>query len=326
MCQQYTRLGWQRMKCPAGGRLFGSPFRCPAVGPSRLFRVNSKGGDDDDSVQRKVTKLEGIIKRKKEKIEGLLTSMGEEALDERLQSATQQGAGPNAFAFSTRVAEVGMMEGRPLLIFEVARRDPSEPSEMVAERATKLVQAGADALAVRTDEESSPEGEKDLFFVCRACPDVPVFCRDWFLHPIQIVEAKSAGCSGILGIVASITSRGSAVLSSFGAALGLDCPVEIVNLKEKTAMEQLMVPFYCMDISVSLSVGIPGFQEDVIGGLLQELPFGSLSIVGIRDINGARKVREYGADGIYVKKEIVDRHEGDELSLVTSIKSLVDGD
>jgi len=66
---------------------------------------------------------------------------------------------------------------------------------------------------------------------------VPVFARDWYLHPLQIVDVKAAGATGVIGIVASVTQRGSPVLSSFGAALGLDCPVEIVNLNELKQME-----------------------------------------------------------------------------------------
>ena len=303
----YRSLGW---------------FRTPGVtNRQRGGRLCSHDGEE-----RKETRLEVIIKKKKEKIQLILDDMGEEALDERLSSATMAGPGANPYAFSQKISEVGMVEGRPLLIFEISRQDGAETSEKLAERAKAWVDSGADALCVRIDEESTPQGERDLFMVSKACPNVPIFCRDWFLHPLQIVDAKSAGCTGILGITASVLSKGSAVMSSFGAALGLDCPVEVVNLNEMKSMEAYGVPFYCMDISVSISIGIQGFGQDIVKGVLAELPFGALSIVGIRNIEEARGAREAGADALYIRKDIVDRHGGDEFSLVSSIKAMVDGD
>ena len=297
-------------------------FRTPGVtNRQRGGRLCSHDGEE-----RKETRLEVIIKKKKEKIQQILDDMGEEALDERLSSATMAGPGANPYAFSQKISEVGMVEGRPLLIFEISRQDGAETSEKLAERAKAWVDSGADALCVRIDEESTPQGERDLFMVSKACPNVPIFCRDWFLHPLQIVDAKSAGCTGVLGITASVLSKGSAVMSSFGAALGLDCPVEVVNLNEMKSMEAYGVPFYCMDISVSISIGIQGFGQDIVKGVLAELPFGALSIVGIRSIEEARGAREAGADALYIRKDIVDRHGGDEFSLVSSIKAMVDGD
>ncbi|KAI8101053.1 hypothetical protein M9434_005433 [Picochlorum sp. BPE23] len=306
----------RHMRCRSG-RCHSQPFSDGEFGKGRDSAAN---------------RLEGIIKRKKEKIQAYLDEIGVEELENRLQDALKIGAGPTPFAFSQKVAEVGMVEGRPLLIFEVGRSEgegeSAESAEKVAERAARLVQAGADALSVRVDEEVTPEGDKDAFVVCQACRSVPVFYRDWLLHPVQLVNAKSTGCSGVLGIVASVSGpKGTPVMSSFGSALGLDSPVEVVNLAEMKMMAEASVPFYCMDIGVSLSLsGIAGFGSDVVQGVLGEMPFGSLSIVGLRDIEKARSVRAAGADGLYIRREIVDMYKGDEASLVSHIKSLVDGD
>ena len=46
--------------------------------------------------------------------------------------------------------------------------------------------------------------------------------------PLQIVEAKEAGAAGVLGTIANVSGpRGAPVLSSYAAAIGLDCPVEV---------------------------------------------------------------------------------------------------
>ncbi len=45
----------------------------------------------------------------------------------------------------------------------------------------------------------------------------------------QVVEAKEAGAAGVLGTVANVCGpRGAPVLSSYAAAIGLDCPVEVL--------------------------------------------------------------------------------------------------
>lgn len=45
----------------------------------------------------------------------------------------------------------------------------------------------------------------------------------------QVVEAKEAGAAGVLGAVANVCGpRGAPVLSSYAAAIGLDCPVEVI--------------------------------------------------------------------------------------------------
>lgn len=312
--------------CPA---LYSRHIRCRK---GRCYSQPFSDGDFDKGRDSAANRLEGIVKRKKEKIQAYLDEIGMEELENRMQDALKIGAGPTPFAFSQKVAEVGMVEGRPLLIFEVGRSvnnegESVESAEEVAERAARLVKAGADALSVRVDEGVTPEGDKDAFMVRQACRSVPVFYRDWLLHPLQLVNAKSAGCTGVLGIVASVTGpKGTPVMSSFGSALGLDSPVEVVNLAEMKTMAEASVPFYCMDIGVSLSVGIAGFGSDVVQGVLGEMPFGSLSIVGLRDIEKARSVRAAGADGLYIRKEIVDMYAGNETTLVSHIKSLVDGD
>jgi indole-3-glycerol phosphate synthase len=292
-------------------------------------RRNDGGGDDDDDddVSKQESRLGSIVRRKKEDVERKLRELGEEALEDRLTSATMSGPGENPFPFSQKVSTVSMKQGRPLLIFEVARDDETGTSEDLADRAKRLVEAGADAISVRIDEACTPEGEKDLFMVSRACSrDVPVFARDWFLHPLQIVDARSAGATGIIGIVASITSRGSPVLSSFGAALGLDCPVEVVNLEELKLMEGFGVPFYCMDIQVGISVKIAGFNQNLISGVLSELPFGSLSIVGVSSVPDVPERRQTGADALYLKHDLVKLSEGKELEFVSDMLSMVDGD
>ena len=77
-----------------------------------------------------------------------------------------------------------------VLIFEVARSSTAQTPEAVGQLCTDLVAAGADAIAVRTDAEDTPQGAADLFAACRATP-APVLQLDWHIHPLQVgVECR----------------------------------------------------------------------------------------------------------------------------------------
>lgn len=72
---------------------------------------------------------------------------------------------------------------------EVPRKGlPAEAPEQLAERAALLAKQGVHALSVQTDADETPCGLRDLFAVVRAVPGTPVFRRDWFIHPLQVLH------------------------------------------------------------------------------------------------------------------------------------------
>lgn len=110
---------------------------------------------------------------------------------------------------------------------------------------------------------------------------------------LQMMESREAGASGVLGVVACATGPElTPLLSSFAASIGLDCPVEVVNMQETDAMTTKGVPAYAVNISVGLTLSISGVSTDIAEGILQQLPFGAVSIVGARSTDEARKARE----------------------------------
>jgi len=216
--------------------------------------------------------------------------------------------------------------GRPVLVFETGRSGEVTSAEAVGQTGAALAVAGADALLIQIDESDTPEGLADLFAVTRAAPQLPILCRDWFLHPLQVAEAKEAGCAGVVGVIASVTgAHGTPVLSSFAAALGLDCPVEVVNLAEMRAMESAGVPSYGLNLSVGLRVPIAGFGADVASGILGELPFGAVSLYGVKSVGEARAAKEAGADALVIKKELVEMWRGRERELVGELLDATSG-
>jgi indole-3-glycerol phosphate synthase len=66
---------------------------------------------------------------------------------------------------------------------------PEATAEDVARLAAQYTESGADAIAVLTDIEESPNGLADLFATCRAVK-APVLQRDWFLHLLQVWGLK----------------------------------------------------------------------------------------------------------------------------------------
>jgi indole-3-glycerol phosphate synthase len=178
------------------------------------------------SSHRAFTIAKPVARRKQRQLSVELDELGDEGLELRLQSATESPARPDHRL--ARAISEAMTAGRPALVAEVGRSDGGDAAT-VANLATSLVECGVDAIAVRTDSDDSPAGLADLFAVIRAVGNrVPVLQRDWILHLLQVASAKEAGAAGVLGAVASVTGpRGTPVLSSFAAAVGLDCPVEV---------------------------------------------------------------------------------------------------
>lgn len=163
--------------------------------------------------------------------------------------------------------------------------------------------------------------------------------RDWILHPIQVVEAKEAGASGVLGCVAQVLSRGAPLLSGYAAALGMDVPVEVVNLLEVETLAAAGVPMFGINIGVGLSLSVPGAAGSIARvrsetlfyvattvaawqGLIGKLPMGSASIVGCTTMAQAREARLAGADALLIKEQCL----ADPERLLPELRYIVSGD
>ena len=84
----------------------------------------------------------------------------------------------------------------------------SDPQERVVELAHMYEGAGAAAVSVLT-EPSKFDGHVDHLEAVAAGVEVPVMRKDFLVDPIQVVEARAAGASGVL-LIARLTD--SAVL------------------------------------------------------------------------------------------------------------------
>lgn len=189
------------------------------------------------------------------------------------------------------------------VIAEVSRFSPTESPQLLAARCRNYVRLGVDAIAIRTDEEASADGLADLQAACSAL-QVPVIRRDWFLHPLQIAETREVGAEA-LTLVYAVLQNGLPALQSYALSLGLDPIVEIVNLKDLEAVSKLgIINMYGINLSIKLSLPVPGLRQDVAKSLLRQLPDGALGIVGIMSIEEALEMKLAGANALYIRHEV----------------------
>lgn len=113
--------------------------------------------------------------------------------------------------------------GRFDVIAEIKHRSPAEgelatPGNERGLQARRYAQGGAAAISVLTEPSRFDGSLQHLADVVAAVPGTPVMRKDFLVEPVQIVEARSVGASGVLLIV---TMLGDAKLSAM-----LDCAFE----------------------------------------------------------------------------------------------------
>lgn len=109
------------------------------------------------------------------------------------------------------------------IIAEIKDRSPAEGGLAVegadrSERARQYASGGAAAISVLTEPSRFDGTLEHLEEVVAAVPDTPVMRKDFLVDPVQILEGKRAGASGVLLIV---TMLDDAVLRAM-----LDCAAE----------------------------------------------------------------------------------------------------
>jgi indole-3-glycerol phosphate synthase len=121
------------------------------------------------------------------------------------------------------------------LMAEVKRRSPGagpiRPHLIPAELARGYERAGAAAISVLTDSEYFGGSLDDLREV-RHAVDLPVFRKDFVLHRVQLLEARSAGADGVLLIARILSDDLLSSLHEEALSLGLTPMVEVHDLKE----------------------------------------------------------------------------------------------
>ncbi|MEO8225686.1 MAG: indole-3-glycerol-phosphate synthase [Gammaproteobacteria bacterium] len=120
------------------------------------------------------------------------------------------------------------------LIAEVKRRSPSagnlaSGALQIAAQARNYVRGGAAALSVLTEPTEFAGDLAHLKEVAAAAAPVPAMCKDFLVSPYQLLEARAAGASGVLLIVAMLGDRELREMLRATHQLGLFALVEVFD-------------------------------------------------------------------------------------------------
>lgn len=218
-----------------------------------------------------------------------------EALRER---APEVAAGPS---FHDALAGPGVS-----LIAEVKRASPSKgplaPDLDAAKQAAAYVSGGAAAVSVLTEPEQFLGSLLDLADV--AALGVPALRKDFVVDPYQVWEARAAGASAVLLIVAALDEPTLGLLHAEAQAAGLDVLVEIHDEAEAEAarrIEARIVGVNARDLR-TFELDRDGFAR-----LRAHLDDGVIAVSesGVRDADDVRRAAMDGADAVLVGESLV---------------------
>ena len=224
-----------------------------------------------------------------------------------LAAADARHPRPPSFAAALRRADA-----RLAVISEIKRRSPSagdiRAGVSAPDQAARYQQAGADAISVLTDEKYFGGTLEDLrtvtaVFAARP-PAVPCLRKDFFVHPLQVLEARAAGASAILIIVRALTDDEIRTLRDAAATAGLDALYEIhteAELDRAVGHGARIIGVNNRDLAVFRTD--LGFSER----LIPRFPAGitAVSESGIFTAADARRVRQAGAHAVLVGEALM---------------------
>lgn len=198
--------------------------------------------------------------------------------------------------------------GRPgvQLVAEVKRASPSKgdlaPDLDAPEQARAYVDGGAAAVSVLTEPTRFKGDLADLADV--AALGVTALRKDFLVDAYQVWEARLAGASAVLLIVAALDEATLGALHDEARTAGLDVLVEVHDDHEVAAAAAVgaeVVGVNARDLR-TFELDRDGFRR-----LRALLPDGALAVSesGVRDADDVRRAADEGADAVLVGESLV---------------------
>lgn len=238
----------------------------------------------------------------------------DEILREKEQEISRLKAEPAAQISQTMDARPSLLDAiknakQLQVIAEIKRASPSKGiiHETVnpVQQAEIYERAGAACVSVLTDTPFFKGSFEDLKAVAEAVR-IPVLCKDFIIHPIQIDRALTAGASVILLIVAALPDAELKALYVYATALGLEVLVEVHDTEElKRALEigARLIGVNNRDLR-TFQVDLAKTEE-----VASAFPFGSghvlISESGIGSSADARRVAAAGSGAVLVGETLM---------------------
>lgn len=228
------------------------------------------------------------------------------ALDERKRrrplEELSDAPGPPRPSFHDALAQPGLQ-----LIAEFKRASPSagpiHPGADVAEVARAYEAGGAAAISVLTEEPHFHGSLEDLRAAAHACT-LPLLRKDFVLDPYQLHEARAAGASAVLLIVAALERELLRELHQAARELSLDALVEVHDadeLEAAAAAGALLIGVNNRDLR-DFSVDFERTFE-----LLEAMPEGAIVVSesGIRSAADLARLHAAGVDAALIGERLM---------------------
>lgn len=192
------------------------------------------------------------------------------------------------------------------VIAEVKRASPSRgplaPGLDAVAQAELYREGGADAISVLTEPSRFEGSLADLTRV--AALGTPALRKDFIVDTYQVWEARLAGASAVLLIVAALDDRQLAALADEAAVAELDVLVEVHDeseLDRALAVHPTVVGVNARDLR-TFDIDRGAFER-----LRPRLPAGVLAVAesGIRGPGDVRDAASRGADAVLVGESVV---------------------
>jgi indole-3-glycerol phosphate synthase len=199
------------------------------------------------------------------------------------------------------------------VISEIKRKSPSagniKTGASALNQAGHYLGAGTDAISVLTDEKYFSGTIDDLkevtAFVEREKAGIPCLRKDFFIHPVQVLEAARAGASAILIIVRALTDEEIVTLYRSAKLAGLDSIFEIHNVEDLSRAVQANATI----IGVN-NRNLATFTTDLALSeyLIPQIPEGCASIAesGIASLEDVARVKDAGAQSVLIGQALME--------------------
>lgn len=242
-----------------------------------------------------MTILEKILQTKRLEVKQLL-------MEETVVSCETLTKRPSLF-------EVLKESNRLEVLSEMKRASPSKGmiagnTDPVAQ-AKSYEQAGAACISVLTDTTFFKGSFDDLAAVAEAV-EIPLLCKDFIIHEVQIDRAKQAGASVILLIVAALDDATLQRLHRYATDRGLEVLVEVHDAKEldrALAVNAKLIGVNNRDLK-TFEVDLARTEE-----VAKHFPFNEnrvfISESGIMDADDAKRAAAVGASAVLVGESLM---------------------
>ncbi|GBD85772.1 indole-3-glycerol phosphate synthase [bacterium BMS3Abin02] len=106
-----------------------------------------------------------------------------------------------------------------------------DPQSTVVELARSYAEAGAAAISILT-EPTRFDGDIEYLEAAASSVSVPVLCKDFLVDPIQVIQARAAGASGVLLIAKLMESSLLQEMTAVADELGMFALVEVFDERD----------------------------------------------------------------------------------------------